>query len=352
MSETIHIDQSDSDRSWEKVVKKYNHPNLVKSIWQITNSLIPFIIMWFLMYKSLHYSYWITLLLCVIASGFLIRMFIIFHDCGHGSFFKSSLANRIVGNIMGIFAFTPYNKWHDEHKIHHATSSNLDKRGIGDVWTLTVDEYQNSSNWNRFVYRCFRNPYLLFILGPILIVFIYNRVTTKKMTIKEKGNIYFTNFALLTMAILMSMLIGIQAYLLIQIPLILIAQSMGLWLFYVQHQFDDTTWERNTKWDYKSAALEGSSFLKLPKVFQWFTGNIGFHHVHHLSSKIPNYNLARCHYENELFKDVKPLKIMSSFKTLHLSLWDEKNHQMISFKQFIALRLKSLNVSMQNLDFA
>jgi len=326
----------DEDRSWEKVIMKYNHPKLSKSIWQICNSLIPYIFIWYLMYRSLAYSYWVTLLLSIVASGFLIRIFIIFHDCGHRSFFVSAKANKIIGKIMGIIAFTPYDRWHNQHRTHHATSGNLDKRGIGDVWTMTVDEYIKSSFWNRFFYRAFRNPFIMFTVGPLLVVFFQNRITTKNMIRAERLNVYFTNFMILIIAGLISLLIGIKAYLLIQVPVILISHSMGLWLFYVQHQFDDVYWERDNKWDYKISAIQGSSFLKLPVILQWFTGNIGFHHVHHLSSRIPNYYLSKCHYENDVFKDVKPIVFFSTFKSLTRGLWDEASHRMISFRKIPA----------------
>ena len=321
------------DRSWEKVIMKYNHPDLRKSIWQICNSVIPYLFMWYLMYKSLQYSYWVTLLLSLVASGFLIRIFIIFHDCGHRSFFTSRKANNAIGMIMGILAFTPFYKWHHQHRIHHATSGNLDKRGIGDVWTMTVDEYLKSSRWDRLFYRAFRNPFIMFTIGPLLVVFVQNRIARKKLTKLEKRNVYFTNFMVLLMAVAISLLIGIKAYLLIQLPVILISHSMGIWLFYIQHQFDDVYWERESKWDYKISAIRGSSFLKLPAILQWFTGNIGFHHVHHLSSRIPNYYLEKCHYENEIFKDVKPIILFSTFRALTLGLWDESKRRMISFRK-------------------
>jgi acyl-lipid omega-6 desaturase (Delta-12 desaturase) len=323
----------ETDRSWEKVIMRYNHPDLRKSIWQICNSVIPYLFMWYLMYRSLQYSYWVTLLLSLVASGFLIRIFIIFHDCGHRSFFTSRKPNNVVGMIMGILAFTPFHKWHHQHWIHHATSGNLDKRGIGDVWTMTVNEYLKSSRWDRLFYRAFRNPFIMFTIGPLLVVFVQNRIARKKLTKLEKRNVYFTNIMVLAIAVAISLLIGIKAYLLIQLPVILISHSMGIWLFYIQHQFDDVYWERETKWDYKVSAIRGSSFLKLPAILQWFTGNIGFHHVHHLSSRIPNYYLEKCHYENEIFKDVKPIILFSTFRALTLGLWDESRRRMISFRK-------------------
>lgn len=322
------------DNWWQSEVVKYARPDLKKSVWQIVNSVVPYIFTWYLMYRSLEYPYWVTLLLSVLAAGFMIRIFIIFHDCGHRSFFKSSKANTIVGMILGILAFTPYYKWHQQHKVHHQTSANLDKRGIGDVWTMTVDEYRNASPWEKFLYKAFRNPWLMFTIGPLFIVFITNRSTDKSMKKSEKQNVYFTNLMILAMTVVMSSLIGLKAFLLIQLPIILIGHSMGIWLFFIQHQFEDVIWERQSKWNFRLSAVEGSSFLKLPKVFQWFTGNIGFHHVHHLSSKIPNYNLEKCHNEMEMFRDVRPIILMSTFKALNLGLWDEANRKLITFREY------------------
>jgi omega-6 fatty acid desaturase (delta-12 desaturase) len=325
------------ERTWEKIVLRYAHPVLRKSIWQICDTLVPFIIIWYLLYRSLEYPYWITFLLTLVECGFLIRIFIIFHDCGHGSFFKSSKANTVVGAIMGIIAFTPFHVWHHQHSIHHATSANLDKRGIGDVWTMTVEEYISSSKSQRFVYRAFRNPFIMFTIGPMVVLWIRNRFSRKSMTRKEKSNIYLTNISIAVISFLICLLTGVKAFLIIQLPLVIISHSMGLWLFFIQHQFNDVSWERADAWDYKTAAITGSSFLKLPAILQWFTGNIGFHHVHHLSSRIPNYRLADCHYENDIFKEVKPLRLRSTFRVLFLSLWDEAKHRLISFRAIRSL---------------
>jgi omega-6 fatty acid desaturase (delta-12 desaturase) len=330
--ETIIENQADKERSWEKAVLKYARPDTGKSIWQIINSLVPYLFLSYVMYRSLEYSYWVTLLISLLATGFLIRIFIIFHDCGHGSFFRSKRANKIIGMIMGTIAFTPYYSWHHQHWVHHSTAANLDRRGVGDVMTMTVDEYLKSSVWKRFLYRAFRNPYIMFTLGPVIVVFLKNRLTHKSMTREEKVNVLITNIIVLSMAVGISLLIGIKAYLLIQIPVLLISHSVGLWLFYIQHQFDDVEWTRTEEWDYKTAAMTGCSFLKLPAILQWFTGNIGFHHVHHLSSRIPNYKLAACHYENEIFKNVRPIVLSETFKALKMSLWDEEGRKLISFK--------------------
>lgn len=235
--------------------------------------------------------------------------------------------------IMGILAFTPFYKWHYQHWRHHATSGNLDKRGIGDVWTLTVDEYLKSTPWHRFYYRAFRNPFIMFTIGPLLVVLVQNRIARKNLTPIEKRNVYFTNIMVVLTSVLISLLIGLKAYLLVQLPVILISHSIGIWLFYIQHQFDDVSWEREAKWDYKISAIRGSSFLKLPVILQWFTGNIGYHHVHHLSSRIPNYYLAKCHNENEIFNEVKPITLFSTFRALTLGLWDEAARRMISFRK-------------------
>jgi len=253
-------------------------------------------------------------------------------------FLNPKKTNEVVGKIMGILSFTPFYRWHNQHRAHHATSANLDKRGIGDVWTLTVEEYTKASKWKQLVYRVFRNPFFMFTLAPVYVILVQNRITISLMTRKEKLNVYFTNLMVLILVASMSLLIGFKAYLMIQLPVLLVAHVIGLWLFYIQHQFDEVTWDRSDGWDYKTAALKGSSFLKLPAVFQWFTGNIGFHHVHHLSSKIPNYNLARCHYENDIFREVKPVVLFSTFKALKLSLWDESNRRLISFRKLAVLR--------------
>ncbi len=315
------------------IVSRYNKPDLGKSIWQIINSLVPYAALWYLMYLSLGVSYWITLGLAVLATGFLVRIFIIFHDCGHGSFFKSVRANRIVGTFLGSLVFTPYEYWHNDHAIHHRTVGNLDKRGHGDVWTLTTDEYRQLSRKDKFIYRLYRHPVMLFLIGPFFLFVVWFRFPRKTMNRKEKNSIYITDLILLFIISGLILLVGWKAYLLIQIPVIYFATSLGVWLFYVQHQFEDVIWSRQQDWDYHKMALEGSSFLKFPRILQWFSGNIGFHHIHHLSPRIPNYNLERCHRENELFAGIKPVTMVPSFRTMNLRLWDEKRGHLISFRQ-------------------
>jgi omega-6 fatty acid desaturase (delta-12 desaturase) len=318
---------------FSKNISHYSKPEISKSLWQIINTFIPYVGLWLLIIWSLSVSYWITGALIVIAAGFLVRLFIIFHDCGHGSFFKSQKANRAVGMFFGILAFTPYYKWHNEHMQHHATVGNLDKRGVGDVWTMTREEYLASSKWLRFRYRLYRNPLIMFGIGSIYVFVLKNRIPNKDSDRKEKLNVYFTNAALVVMFVVMSWLIGFLYYLVIQLAIIYLAAIAGLWLFYLQHQYEDVTWVRSKDWNYREIALEGSSFVKFPKVLQWFSGNIGFHHIHHINARIPNYKLEKCYNENPVFKQVEPVTFMKSLKTLKLRLWDEKIQKLIGFNE-------------------
>ena len=324
-------------QSWHAIIAKYNKPHLRRSLWQIVNSLGPYIILWILMPMALEISFWLMLPLAILAAGFLTRIFIIFHDCGHGSFFRSRKLNRIVGSLFGILAFTPYDRWTDSHRIHHQTVGNLDKRGIGDVWTLTAEEYLSLSKAKRFWYRLFRNPFFLIGIGGPLMFILTNRFTTRNNTRKQRLNIYFTNIVILALAVGISWIIGWQAYLLIQLSVMYIAALGGVFLFYLQHQYEDVNWTRSGNWDYKEMALHGSSFFKLPAILRWFSGSIGFHHVHHLGPTIPNYNLLKCHRENTLFQEVKPITLMESFRSLKLRFWDEERQKIISFRELRAM---------------
>jgi omega-6 fatty acid desaturase (delta-12 desaturase) len=281
------------------------------------------------MYFSLSVSYWLTIALAIPAAGFVVRIFIIFHDCGHGSFFSSRRANNILGFISGLVTFAPYYHWNHKHAMHHASSGDLDRRGIGDVWTLTVREYEVLSKWERLKYRLFRNPLVMFLIGPVYMFLINNRFVNGKANARERFYVYWTNLGIVVMAIIASVVIGLKAYLLIQLPIIIIAGTAGVWLFYVQHQFEGVYWARHENWDFQHAALQGSSFYRLPKVLQWFSGNIGFHHVHHLSSRIPNYYLESCHEALPEFQNVKPLTLWASFKCMKYRLWDEENNKLV-----------------------
>ncbi len=326
-------------RAWRNVIAKYRVPSAASALWQIANTFIPYVGLWAAMWWSLNYaSFWLTIPLALIAGLFLVRIFIIFHDCGHGSFFRSKVANDAVGIVAGILTFTPYYQWRWEHAIHHSTAGHLDKRGIGDIWTMTVQEYLESGRWKRFAYVLARNPVVLFVLAPIYMFLVHQRFSTKGSNEREHTSVWWTNLAVLLMCIGLVWLYGFASWLLIQLTVLTVAGSVGVWMFYVQHQFEDVYWERGENWDYAAAALRGSSFYKLPAILQWFSGNIGFHHIHHLSARIPNYNLQKCHEADPLFQQVKPVTLWSSFKTMNLRLWDEGSRKLVSYRQARELR--------------
>ena len=317
---------------WRKAIARYQNPDLKRSLWQVANSVVPFFLLWYLMYRSLEVSYWLTLALAVPTAGFMARVFIIFHDCGHGSFFKSQQANDLVGTLTGILTLTPYYHWRHDHAIHHASAGDLDRRGVGDVTTLTVEEYRALPPLKRLGYRIFRNPLLMFTIGAWLVFAVVHRFYHRKAGKRERFSVHLTNLALLDIIGLLSLLIGFKAFILVEFPILAITTTVGVWLFYVQHNFETTYWERHGNWDFASAGLKGSSFYKLPGVLQWFTGNIGFHHIHHPGPRIPNYLLAKCHQENAIFQQVRPLTILTSLKSLGYRLWDEKSRRLVGFK--------------------
>jgi omega-6 fatty acid desaturase (delta-12 desaturase) len=293
------------------------------------------------MVLSLDYSYWLTLGLALPTAGLLVRIFIIQHDCGHGSFFKSRQANDYLGSVCSLFTLTPYYYWRKSHAIHHASASNLEQRGVGDIYTMTVKEYLQQSPWGRLKYRFYRHPLILLGVAPAFLFLVLYRFPhpDAKPWKRERANVWWTNLALAGAIAGLSLTIGFKAFILIQLPITLLATTAGTWLFFVQHQFEDTYWAKGGEWDYTLAALKGSSYYKLPKVLQWFTGNIGFHHIHHLSPRIPNYLLQKCHDENPLFQQVVVLTLWSSFKTIFLSLWDEERERLVSFSQLKSMRL-------------
>ena len=334
MNKNVALTQDKSkkdDSSWKKILIKYQQPALWRSIWQIVNSLVPYLVLWVLMYLSLAVSYWLVVPLAILAAGFLVRVFIIFHDCGHGSFFKSRQANDILGFLTGVLVFTPYYHWRWLHALHHASSGNLDRRGKGDIWTLTVQEYLESSRWKRFAYRLARNPVVLFLIAPLFLFIVGHRLAKSQAPLRERRSVYWTNLALAGWVAGLMGCFGIKAYLVIQLTVGGVAGAAGVWLFYVQHQFEGAYWQRSRDWNYIKAALEGSSFYRLPKVLQWFSGNIGFHHIHHLSARIPNYRLEDCHKAHPLFQSVKPVTLFSSFKSITFRLWDEQRQKLVGF---------------------
>lgn len=324
--------------AWKAIVEKYQRPSTGRALWQIVNTFGPYGLIWYLMYRSLAVSWWLTIPLALLAAAFLVRIFIIFHDCGHGSYFRSRRANNIVGFIAGVLTFTPYYHWRWEHAIHHGTAGQLDKRGTGDVWTMTVQEYLESSRWKRFAYRLARNPFVLLVLAPLVMFVVLQRIPSPHASARERESVWWMNLAILCLVIGLSSIFGVVPYLLIQLTVTMVAGAAGVWLFYVQHQFEDAYWERGDNWDYAAAALKGSSFYKLPRILQWFSGNIGFHHIHHLSPRIPNYNLQKCHEADPLFQQVKPLTLFSSMKSLAFRLWDERAKKLVGYRRMRQIR--------------
>jgi omega-6 fatty acid desaturase (delta-12 desaturase) len=320
-----------SRAEWRAIIGRYQHSDVARSIFEMVTTFVPMAALFYLMYRSLALPYWVTLLLAVPAAGLLVRSFIIMHDCGHGSFFPSRRANEIVGWITGVITVTPFAQWQHAHALHHASSGDLDRRGHGDVDTLTVREYLARSKWGRFKYRLFRNPFILFGIGPIHFA-IDNRIPrTWDVRTREGFSVWSANVALVAIFVALSMWIGLKAVALVYLPAMYIASAAGIWLFYVQHQFEDAYWKDHEEWDYATAAVRGSSYLMLPPVLRWFTGSIGLHHIHHLGPRIPNYRLKSCHDENPLFHEVKVLTIREGMKTLRLALWDEDRNRLVRF---------------------
>jgi omega-6 fatty acid desaturase (delta-12 desaturase) len=323
---------------WKRVVTQFQTPSAARAIWQLVNSVGLYLGLWWLMSWSVNISLALTLGIAVLAGAVVVRVFIILHDCGHGSFLKSRGANDIIGSVAGVVVFTPYFHWRWEHSLHHASSGDLDRRGIGDIWTMTVAEYLVTSRLTRFLYRLSRNPFVLLVIAPVFMFGVYQRFSSRKANKRERRSVWFTNLGVLAVVTTLSWIFGWKTYLLIQIVITTVGGGIGIWMFYVQHQFEDAYWERGESWDYTLAALRGSSFYRLPKVLQWFSGNIGFHHIHHLSPRIPNYNLARCHDAHILFRDLKPITLAGSLKSARLHLWDEERRKLIGFRDLKRLR--------------
>jgi omega-6 fatty acid desaturase (delta-12 desaturase) len=319
---------------WRSVVARYQRPDTRRAVTQLATTLLPLAAVFVLMYQSFASSYWwVTLMLAVPAAGLLVRTFIIMHDCAHGSFLASKRANTAIGWMTGVLTMTPFGQWRHDHSLHHASSGDLDRRGHGDVETLTVREYQALSRRARLRYRLMRNPLVLFGLGPIHFI-LMNRIPPRGAgaTPRQRRSVWGTNALLLALVAAATAWVGLPAVLLVYGPAMYIAAAAGIWLFYVQHQFEGTYWKQHAEWDYATSAIRGSSYLELPAVLRWFTGSIGLHHVHHLGPRIPNYALKRCHEENALFHEVTTLTLAQSVRTLRLTLWDETRQQLVGFR--------------------
>jgi omega-6 fatty acid desaturase (delta-12 desaturase) len=318
---------------WREALAPYARPRLGRSLLDIATSVVPYLALSALMYLALGVSYLVTVALAIPAAGFLVRTFIVFHDCTHGSFFRSKRANARLGTALGLLTFSTFVCWRHSHAVHHATAGDLDRRGVGDVPTITVAEYQARSRGGRLTYRLSRHPLVMFGLGPIFVLIVQPRVVPRSARSRIKRSVIATNLALAALVGALCWLMTWQDYLLVQVPTIMLAGATGIWLFYVQHQFEDAYWESGERWSYADAALQGSSYLKLPRALQFFTGNIGLHHVHHLSTRIPNYNLQRAHDENPIFHRVPTLSIADGMRALRLKLYDEDDGRMVTFAQ-------------------
>ncbi|MGP0052434.1 MAG: fatty acid desaturase [Solirubrobacteraceae bacterium] len=315
----------------------YARPRLGRSVLEIATSVVPYLALSVLMYVTLSVSVWLTIALAVPAAGFLVRTFVAFHDCTHGSLWRTKRANANVGRVLGLFVLSPYQRWRHDHAIHHASSGDLERRGVGDIVTLTVSEYYARSWRGRLGYRAVRNPLVMFGLGPLIAMMIGPRIATRSQRPRMRHSVLGLDLVLLVVIGGLCRLIGVGTFLIVWMPAAMLAGSAGIWLFYVQHQFEDAYWQSPAEWSYADAALRGSSYLKLPKLLQFFSGNIGLHHVHHLNARIPNYNLQRAHDENPVFADVPILSLRDALKTAKLKLWDESSGKLVTFTQARAI---------------
>jgi acyl-lipid omega-6 desaturase (Delta-12 desaturase) len=318
---------------WNEALASYAQPRLGRSLLEVGTSVVPYLALSVLVYMTLGVSRLLLLVLVVPTAGFLVRTFILFHDCAHGSLLPSKRANAYLGRFLGLFVLAPFRRWRHDHAVHHATSGDLERRGVGDVLTLTVSEYWMRSWRGRLGYRALRNPLVMFGIGPVIAMIVGPRLATRSQRPRLRHSVLSMDVALLAVVGGLCWLIGWQDFLLVWAPPALLAGSVGIWLFYVQHQFEDAYWESAAEWSYADAALRGSSYLKLPKVLQFFTGNIGLHHVHHLNARIPNYNLQRAHDENPMFHSVPTLSLWDGLRAVQLKLWDDEGGRLVTFAQ-------------------
>jgi acyl-lipid omega-6 desaturase (Delta-12 desaturase) len=316
----------------------YAQPRLGRSVLEIGTSVVPYLALSVGMYLTLGVSLVLTVALAALAAGFLVRTFVVFHDCAHGALLPSKRANRYVGRFAGLLVLSPFERWRHDHAVHHASSGDLERRGVGDILTLTVAEYRARSWRGRLAYRVLRSPAVMFGLGPIIAMMVGPRIPTRSQRPRMRHSVLGTDAALLAVGAGLSWLCGWEKLLLVWAPSAMLAGSVGIWLFYVQHQFEDAYWESRGDWSYVDAALRGSSYLKLPKLLQFFTGNIGLHHVHHLNARIPGYNLQRAHDENPVFHQVPTLSLWEALQTVKLRLWDEDSRKLVTFAQALGPR--------------
>jgi acyl-lipid omega-6 desaturase (Delta-12 desaturase) len=327
------MSQASKGPFWQEALAPYAQPRLGRSLLDVATSVVPYLVLSALIYLTLGVSVLLTLALAIPAAGFLVRTFIVFHDCGHGSMLPSKRGNAYLGALLGLFVLAPYGRWRHDHAVHHATSGDLERRGVGDVLTLTVAEYRARSPRGRLAYRLIRNPLVMFGLGPVFAMIVGPRLVARGARPRMRNSVLATDVALAAVVGGLCWLMGWQQFLIVWAPSALLAGSVGIWLFYVQHQFEDAYWQDAAGWTYADAALRGSSYLKLPKVLQFFTGNIGLHHVHHLNARIPNYNLQAAHDNNPILHDVPTLSLWDGLRAVTLKLWDEDSGKLVTFAQ-------------------
>ncbi|GAB2697629.1 fatty acid desaturase [Paenibacillus thermoaerophilus] len=319
--------------AWKQTLGPYEAPRTARSVWQVVHTIGLYLGTCALAYWSLSVSYWLTLILAVPAAGLTIRIFILFHDCCHRSLFRSRRANVIVGYVTGVLTFCSYEQWKKSHTMHHAGSGNLNRRGAGDIWTMTVSEYVAASPMRKLKYKLYRSPFVLFTVGPLYNFLIDYRFNNKDAGRKERIGTWLTNVLLAAVLTTLCLTLGWKSVILVQLPIFYLASAAGVWLFYVQHQFEHSYFERDENWSYVAAAMQGSSYYKLPKVLQWFTGNIGFHHIHHLNPRVPNYELERAHASDPRFAQATTLTLRSSLRSLVFRLWDEESRRFVGYRE-------------------
>ena len=322
-------------QDWSRVLASYRTPILSRALFELTVTLVPFLSLWVLAWTALSFSTELALGLALVNAGFLLRIFVIQHDCGHGSFLKSRKASDWIGRALGVLTLTPYDVWRKNHAMHHSTSGNLDRRGVGDIPTLTVQEYRERGRFGQLRYRALRHPLFLFGIAPIYIFFFQYRLPVGLM---RAGQRYWmsalgTNAGIAGALALLYWFGGASVLIFVFLPTTMLAAVIGMWLFYVQHQFEDTAWERDKDWNVQTAALAGSSYYDLPPVLAWLTADIGAHHVHHLASRIPFYRLREVLRDHEALTKCGRVTLFDSFRSARLHLWDEATQQLIPFSQ-------------------
>ena len=333
-SQNLAVPQKNA-QSWAQILVRYRQPSVPRGIVEIAVTIGPFVALWIATWLALGVGYWLSLLLAIPAAGFLVRLFLILHDCGHGSFFRNRWANDWVGRVCGVLTMTPFGVWRRSHNLHHATSGNLETRGIGDIETMTVAEYVAQPWWERWRYRAYRHPLVLFLIGPAYVFLIANRLPIGMMRagagpwVSAMAN----NVVIAAAGLVMMWLIGVGPFLQVHLPIIILASSMGVWLFFVQHQFEGTVWADGGEWNIQDAALAGSSHYDLPAPLRWLTANIGVHHVHHLNARIPFYRLRRVLLDHPELRDMGRLTLWESFACVKLALWCETRKRLISFRE-------------------